>query len=117
VLTVPIQSVTTRTQREEKREEQTGEGEAKLIKKDQKKRDEEKVDEVVFVVKDGVAKTKTVKRGISDDAYVEISEGLEKDLEVVSGPFKAINRDLEDGSKVKVDNEKPGRKGKGTQSK
>ena len=49
-------------------------------------------------------KTVPVKRGISNDTYVEIkADGIEG-KEVVSGPFKAINRDLEVDSKVKVDN-------------
>ena len=52
-----------------------------------------------------------MKRGISDDAYVEITEGLREDQEVVSGGYKAINRELEDEKKIKkmevvVDKEK-----------
>lgn len=42
-----------------------------------------------------------VKRGISDDSHVEIVEGLNEGIEVVSGGYKAINRDLEDGKKIK----------------
>ena len=42
-----------------------------------------------------------VKRGISDDAYVEITEGLQEEQEVVSGGYKAINRELEEGKKIK----------------
>jgi len=37
---------------------------------------------------------------------VEITEGIKEGDEVVSGPFKAINKDLEDGALVKVDNKK-----------
>jgi HlyD family secretion protein len=44
---------------------------------------------------------KPVKRGISDDSYVEITEGVEEGQEVISGGYKAINRELEDGRKVK----------------
>jgi hypothetical protein len=39
------------------------------------------------------------------ERYVEIVEGLEEGMEVVTGSFRAINRDLEDGSLVKVDNQ------------
>ena len=46
-------------------------------------------------------------RGISDDAYVEITEGLAEGEEIVSGGYKAINRELEDSKAVKVDNAKP----------
>jgi len=82
--------------------EEPKEGEAQLIAG--KKKEEDKLEEVVFVVKDGVVKTLPVKRGISNDTYVEVkADGLEG-KEVVSGPFKAINRDLEVDTKVKVDN-------------
>jgi HlyD family secretion protein len=63
--------------------------------------------EVVFLVDGQKAKILPVKRGISDDSYVEILEGLQEDQEVVSGGYKAINRELEDGKKIKVDNSKP----------
>ncbi|MGH2567726.1 MAG: hypothetical protein ACRDGA_05260, partial [Bacteroidota bacterium] len=87
------------------------EGEAQFVKKETKKKEEEKLQEVVFVVKDGTVSTMPVKRGISDDTYVEISEGVDETMEIVSGPFKAINRDLEDGSKVKTDNKQTKRTG------
>lgn len=103
VLSVPIQSVTVRLPKMDmKREDAPDQGGVSLEKK--KKKEEEKLEEVVFVVENGQAKTVVVKRGLSDDTYVEVSG---KDLdgkEVVSGPFKAINRDLENNAKVKVDN-------------
>ena len=109
VLTVPIQSVTVRAPKKEVKDEPK-EGEAQLVASS-KKKEEDKLEEVVFVVKDGVAKTVTVKRGISNDTYVEVkADGLEG-KEVVSGPFKAINRDLEVDSKVKVDNKSAKRTG------
>ena len=49
-----------------------------------------------------------VKTGISDDNYIEIKEGLEDSVEVVSGSYKAISRELEDGSKVKVEEKRKG---------
>jgi HlyD family secretion protein len=108
VLTVPIQSVTVRAPKKEMKEEPK-EGEAQLVAS--KKKDEDKLEEVVFVVKDGVVKTLPVKRGISNDTYVEVkADGLEG-KEVVSGPFKAINRDLEVDTKVKVDNKTAKRTG------
>lgn len=57
--------------------------------------------EVVFVVEGDKVKMVPVKRGISDDAYVEITEGLTEGQEVVSGGYKAISRELEDGKKIK----------------
>ena len=49
-----------------------------------------------------------VKRGISDDNYVEILEGPHEGDQVVSGGYKAINRDLEDGKKVIVNTQVAG---------
>jgi HlyD family secretion protein len=50
-----------------------------------------------------------VKRGISDDNYTELESGVTDGQEIVSGGFKAINRELEDGKAIKVDNnKKPG---------
>jgi HlyD family secretion protein len=109
VLTVPIQSVTVRIPKKEKKEEPK-EGEAQLDN-GKKKKSDDKLEEVIFVVNNGKVKTVPVKRGISDDTYVEVlAEGIEGQ-EVVSGPFKAINRDLEVGSKVKIDNKSKHRTG------
>jgi HlyD family secretion protein len=69
----------------------------------QKKPDEPpKPIEVVFVIEGDHVKMVPVKRGISDDNYVEILQGLHEGDQVVSGGYKAINRDLEDGKKVVV---------------
>jgi len=114
VYCVPIQSVTVRVPKVEEKPEEPKEGEAQLAVKKSKVKEEDKLDEVIFVVKDGKATTAKVKRGISDDTYVEIVEGASEGLEVVSGPFKAINRDLENESKVKVENKKSIRTGAGT---
>ena len=57
--------------------------------------------EVVFAVNGDRAKMVPVKIGISDDSYWEITDGLQEGEEIVSGGFRAISRDLEDGKKVK----------------
>jgi HlyD family secretion protein len=102
VLAVPIQSVTVRAPKKEMKVE-VAEGEAQM-QGSKKKKEEDRLEEVVFSVKDGAVKTIPVKRGISNDTYVEVTgEGLEGQ-EIVSGPFKAINRDLEMNSKVKIEN-------------
>jgi HlyD family secretion protein len=64
--------------------------------------------EVVFILEGDHVKQVPVKRGISDDNYVEITDGLKEGQEVVSGGYKAINRDLEDGKKVVVNAEAAG---------
>jgi HlyD family secretion protein len=111
VLTVPIQSVTTRMP---KMDIQEGEGDGQrgavlASTSGGKKKEESKAKEIVFVVENGVAKAIPVRRGISDDSYTEILEGVSDSLQVVSGSYKAINRELEDGAKVRIEEaKKPG---------
>jgi len=68
---------------------------------DKKSKEPPKPIEVVFSVNGDRAKMVPVKIGISDDSYWEITEGLKEGDEIVSGGFRAISRDLEDGKKVK----------------
>jgi HlyD family secretion protein len=113
VLAVPIQSVTTRMPKMEEKERTTDGEQREFVAANRpsngKTKNEMKAREVVFVVEGNVARAVPVKRGISDDAYVEIIEGLKEDMQVVSGTYKAINRELEDGSKVRI--EEPKKKG------
>ena len=109
VLAVPIQSVTTRTP---KMKEGAKTDSAAKDQKDAAAVDtkgssmmmQEKPIEVVFVVENGKVKQVPVKRGISDETTVEIMDGISESVEIVSGSYKAINRELEDGVAVKVDN-------------
>lgn len=57
--------------------------------------------EVVFVVDGDKVKQTYVKIGISDENYWEITEGLNEGQEIVTGGFKAVTRDLEDGKKIR----------------
>ncbi|MCP5516041.1 MAG: efflux RND transporter periplasmic adaptor subunit [Verrucomicrobiales bacterium] len=56
--------------------------------------------EVVFVVEGDQVRMAPVTRGISDNDHTEILSGLEEGQEVVSGGYRAISRDLEDGRKI-----------------
>ena len=68
---------------------------------DKKAKEAPKAIEVVFLLDGDTAKMVPVKIGISDDNYWEITEGLAEGQEVVSGSFKAITRELEDGKKIR----------------
>jgi HlyD family secretion protein len=72
-----------------------------VAKGDKKAKDTPKPVEVVFVVEGDHVKMMPVKRGIGNDDYWEIAEGLSEGQEIVSGNYKAINRELEDGKKVR----------------
>ena len=68
---------------------------------EKKAKEASKALEVVFVTDGDKVKQVQVKKGISDENYWEIIEGLTEGQEIVSGGYKAINRELEDGKKVK----------------
>ncbi len=110
VIVVPVQSVTTRSQKKDMEKKEVDEVEQQEASQFKTKQKFEKPKEVVFIVDNNSAKMVEVKRGISDDSYTEIIEGLAEGKEIVSGTYKAISRELEEGSKVKIDNmkKKPG---------
>jgi HlyD family secretion protein len=114
VIAVPIQSVTTRAPKMEMKEENDKDSQGGVVvarNTQGKARTENKLKEIVFVVQDGVAKAYPVKRGISNDSHVEIIDGVAEGAQVVSGSYKAINRELEDGTKVRIEEpKKPGDK-------
>jgi HlyD family secretion protein len=63
----------------------------------------DELEEVVFILqKDGKVKKTTVKTGIQDINYIEITSGLNIGDEVVSGPYNAVSKTLKDGNKVRV---------------
>ncbi|MDZ7316750.1 MAG: efflux RND transporter periplasmic adaptor subunit [candidate division KSB1 bacterium] len=110
VLYIPIQCVTTRSEKEkkagkpEKKEKEEAGTASPSSQKDEKKQKEEEK-QVVFVVEGGKVKMVEVKTGISDEANIEIISGLEEGQKVVSGSFRAISRDLKDGSPIKIKQE------------
>ena len=70
-------------------------------KSDKKGDDRNKPVDVVFVLEGDHVKTVPVKIGISDDNFWEITDGLKEGDEIVTGGYRAISRDLDDGKKIK----------------
>ncbi|NNM15101.1 MAG: HlyD family efflux transporter periplasmic adaptor subunit [Bacteroidia bacterium] len=100
VLTAPIQAVATRdttikSSRDRMKKKEEGQS---ISEKDE----EENMKEIVFVVDGGEVKMQVVKTGIQDNTYIEILEGLSDGQEVVSGPYRAISKTLNDGDDIKV---------------
>jgi HlyD family secretion protein len=106
VLSVPIQSVTTRLPKGKDGKPILTNSPAasgtNSMSGDKKPGDPPKPVEVVFLADGEKAKMAPVKAGISDENYSEIIEGLQEGQEVVSGGYKAISRDLEEGKKIKI---------------
>jgi len=112
IFSVPIQAVTTRLDTAGRAK---GDGEKENIasvssdgsmsaetidKPSQPSSDEPIV--VVFVVSEGKAWLKEVETGIQDNTYIEITEGLEEDAEIVTAPYSAISRQLKNDMMVEV---------------
>ena len=98
ILTVPIQSVTTREKeglaKKEAKSETDGGASNKKI---------DELREVVFVYEKGdTIQMREVKTGIQDDSYIEILTGLKKGAKVVSAPYSLIFKKLKQGDKVIV---------------
>lgn len=100
-LTVPIQSVTTRVEKK-----------APAIpnatnQDDNKPQIAAPIKEFVFVYNAGKVKQVPVTTGIQDDTYIQVLSGLKAGDEVVSAPFSAISKTLNDNMAVqKVDKSK-----------
>ena len=94
VISVPIQSVTTREEDEDEDEDYEEDD-----PRNKKEKDDEVIKEVVFAIAEGADTVQMleVKTGLQDDAYIQIISGLEGGEEVVTGPYSAISKKLEDG--------------------
>jgi HlyD family secretion protein len=120
VLTVPMASVTTRPPKPAENKDKPSKNKAKSSAtngalsatstnvtgtnnpaSNRKSKEVLKAIEVVFVADGDHVKMVPVKIGICDGDYWEITEGLTEGQEVVSGGYKAISKDLEDGKKIK----------------
>ncbi|HAN77572.1 MAG TPA: efflux RND transporter periplasmic adaptor subunit, partial [Bacteroidales bacterium] len=64
------------------------------------KKSDVKMQEVVFLYVDGKAKISYVKTGIQDNSYIEIISGIKKGDQVISAPYSAISKKLNDGMKI-----------------
>jgi HlyD family secretion protein len=86
ILTVPIQSVTTRTD--------TIKNAGTTAVKD--------IRTLVFLSDGKYALAKDVKTGIQDNSYIEILSGLAVNDKVISAPFRAISKKLSDSTLIEV---------------
>ncbi len=103
VLSVPIQAVTTRTDRESEESEDENEDEQEQLSDNTTEPEEAKVQEYVFFYTDeGTVKMTPVESGVQDSNYIEILSGIEEGDKVVTGPFRAVSRTLSDGDEVMV---------------
>jgi HlyD family secretion protein len=105
VLAIPIQSVAVRTP-----EQLEGKGSAK-DRQDEREESAAQVEfepdkdgfvEIAWLVENDRAVARQVEAGIQGETHIEIRGGLEEGEQVVIGNFRAISRELENGSVVVV---------------
>jgi HlyD family secretion protein len=108
ILTVPIQSVTTREEKELKEAKSKDDKSMDNTKAsdDNAAKEKKEVRELVFVVENEKAKSVYVKTGIQDASYIEILSGLKEGETVIKAPFKLISKSLSNGDLVTVVAEK-----------
>jgi HlyD family secretion protein len=85
IISVPIQSVTTRTDT------------TKITSSS-----EDEIRTLLFVTDGEYALAKDVKTGIQDNNYIEIVSGIEDSARVISAPFSAISKKLSDSTLVEI---------------
>jgi len=100
-LSVPIQCVALRTI-----DQLAQKGEKRADAEKRFKADRDGFVEVVFCIEGGKAVAHQVKTGIQSDERIEILEGLKEGDEVVSGSYRAISKDLDNGAVVRINNAK-----------
>lgn len=105
VVSVPLQAVTIRPEKDFDRKPDVNEG-SRIKKKEESKIEKKRPPSVIFVLDGEIVRKRKVKTGISDAGYIEITEGIEEGETVVSGSFQAISKELSDSSKVKIDSVK-----------
>jgi len=73
---------------------------------------EEDEREVVFVYEADTARMIVVTTGIQNNDYIQISEGLDQDMEIIKGPYSAVSRKIDSGDDVrrKTKDKKKGKK-------
>jgi HlyD family secretion protein len=102
VVGVPIQSVAVRTI-----DQLTVEGEEVADAEKRFTADDDGFVEIIFCVEaDGSVLARQVKTGIQSDQMIEIVSGIDADEEVVTGSYRAISTDLQNGAQVNVNNDK-----------
>jgi HlyD family secretion protein len=103
-LSVPLQSVAVRTV-----DQLSVKGKKRKVAEAAEtgyKADKDGFVEIVFCIEQGKAVAKQVKTGIQSDDLIEIVEGLKEGDEIVTGSYRAISKDLENGAVVTIDNTK-----------
>ena len=106
VVTIPIQSVTVRDFAKDQGRS-TADADTTVNGSDTQRTPRmtnEDFRRVVFVNQDGIAKRVEVETGISDNRYIQVMSGLDAGMEVITGNYRVLSRELEDGDSIIIRN-------------
>ncbi len=106
---VPIQAVTVRDFNEIRRRQAREQGGEDADSLAAAVPEEEDLRRVVFVVEEGKAVMREVETGIQDETHIEIIRGVGAGDTVVTGPFRLLRTELNDGDVVRTRDGAPGR--------
>ncbi|MFM8772222.1 MAG: efflux RND transporter periplasmic adaptor subunit, partial [Candidatus Kapaibacterium sp.] len=99
VLAVPIQSVTIM----QDVEAQTKDEDYRKTERKAEGARSKRPQSIVWVTDGAKVTARAVTTGISDEGYIEITNGIRPGERVVSGPYEAISKVLKPGAKVAVE--------------
>ncbi|REL38256.1 efflux RND transporter periplasmic adaptor subunit [Rhodohalobacter sp. SW132] len=102
VVAVPIQAVTVRDFAGESADSDTTGSETTEQKRSSGS--DEDFRRVVFLNDNGVAKRVEVETGISDNTHIQILNGVRAGDEVITGSYRVLSRDLNNGDAIRVTN-------------
>ncbi len=111
-ISVPLQAVTIRRNTGDGGDKKPDDAPAQPVSDKAKAKDTKKPTPVVFLNDNNKAKMVQVETGISDNGYIEIKNGINEGQSIISGNFRAISKELEDGMAVKIDTAGAARKAK-----
>ena len=115
-IVVPLQAVTVRDFNEIRRDEQRRARRERDDDEDEADDeetipDEEDLRRVVFILEEGKAVMREVETGIQDATHIEVRSGLTGGETVITGPFRVLRTELEDGDAVTEREDRSGEDG------
>ena len=103
VVSVPIQAVTVRDFAAEKAESDTVDtANGEQTRQRSASGRSEDFRRVVFVNDNGIAKRVPVETGISDNTHIQILSGVDSGMEIITGSYRILSRELKDGDAIRA---------------
>lgn len=103
VVSVPIQAVTVRDFALQRADADSTQ-ENGTVQNGRRSSRNEDFRRVLFVNDEGTARMVEVETGISDNRFIQVMSGIDAGAEVVTGSYRVLSRELEDGNPITIRN-------------